>query len=480
MANDPNAPPTDSTVNRRSFIKAAGLGAGILLLDGCTTDVAAVPGLRPKRRIPFIGGSSDVVVIGAGVWGGFTAYNLLKMGARVTLVDAYGPGNARSTSGDESRGVRSSYGDRDTGVLWMQWAREAMLRWRTFDEEWGRAFGTSLYFTTGDLIMRDEWEPFTNTTRDNWKKHGVPFEILKPDDVKHRWPAIELGDTTAILYEPDAGVIRARRSAQAVAAAFERSGGTIHIGRARPGKVVNGVLQDIVLDTGQTLTADRFVWACGPWLPKTFPEILEKKMRAPIGQVCYFGTPVNDERFRHPNMPSWNFPGVTGWAALPVDNRGFRVRGSIRPKPVPGAPPPPPRPPTPSSQLDPDTSDRWVEGSRLEGPRRVLETHFPALKDAPILATHACHYELSSSQNFIVDRHPQMHNAWIAGAGNAEGFKFAPVIGEYIAQRVLEHEGDPEIDKGFRIPAKEYEPTPLPAPAQVLMAGTPATTTQKK
>jgi glycine/D-amino acid oxidase-like deaminating enzyme len=105
--------------------------------------------------------------------------------------------------------------------------------------------------------------------------------------------------------------------------------------------------------------------------------------------------------------------------------------------------------------------------------------HFPALKDAPVLQTHACHYESSSSQNFIIDRHPQMKNAWIAGAGNAEGFKFGPVIGEYIAQRVLEHDGDPEIDKGFRIPTKEYEPTPAPVQTPVTMAGAPAATKVK-
>ena len=77
---------------------------------------------------------------------------------------------------------------------------------------------------------------------------------------------------------------------------------------------------------------------------------------------------------------------------------------------------------------------------------------FPALADAPLLQTHACHYELSSSRNFIVDRHPDMANVWIAGGGNAEGFKFGPVMGEYVAQRVLGTEGDPAVAKGFRIP----------------------------
>src|SRR5204863_3072706 len=87
----------------------------------------------------------------------------------------------------------------------------------------------------------------------------------------------------------------------------------------------------------QTLRADIFVYCVGPWLGKTFPEIFAKKTRTPIGYVVYFATPVGDHRFTYPNIPSYNFPGVTGWAALPVDNRGFRVRGSERAPTPPGA-----------------------------------------------------------------------------------------------------------------------------------------------
>src|SRR5262249_24360679 len=149
-------------------------------------------------------------------------------------------------------------------------------------------------------------------------------------------PVISMDDITAVLYEPDAGVVRARRSAQTAASVFETLGGRIVIGRATPSKVVNGRLEEISLDTGAKLRADIFVFAVGPWMAKTFPELLAKKTHAPIGYVCYFATPVNDQRFTFPNLPSYNFPGVTGWAALPVDNRGFRVRGAERPPTPPG------------------------------------------------------------------------------------------------------------------------------------------------
>jgi sarcosine oxidase len=308
-----------------------------------------------------------------------------------------------------------------------------------------------------------------------------------------------------VLYEPDAGVVRARRAAQTVAAAFEKLGGQIVIGRATPSKVVGGRLEEIALDTGTTLRADTFVYAVGPWLGKTFPDLFAKKTRIPIGYVCYFATPVGDHRFTYPNLPSFNFPGVTGWPALPVDNRGFRVRGSER------GPTPPQTVATgnaagsqsatapavdtgsnaanantnasgarqsgqaqadvPPQQQDPDTSDRWANQERIDGSRRFVAHRFPLLKDAAIAQTHACHYELTSNGNFIVDHHPQMSNVWIAAGGNAEGFKFGPKMGDYIAQRVLGTWPDANVDQGFKIPEKEFEP---PKPA------TPADSTRRK
>jgi len=527
MARDSNVGPSSPSnlpaaggkpdVARRDFLKVAGAGAGLLLLGGAgATAAAAVPGLVHKRRTPFIGGSSaDVVVVGGGAWGGWTSLYLRQMGAKVTMVDAYGPGNARSTSGDESRGVRSSYGDRaESPELWMLWAREAMNRWRQFDADWGRDLRLNLFHTTGDLMLRPDWEPYLVKTKHWWDKHKIPYDVLNPDDVRKAFPVISMDDITAVLYEPDAGVVRARRACQTVAAVAEYKGVKIVIGRAKTSQISNGRLESIVLDTGQTIRGETFVFAPGPWLAKTFPELFANKMRTPLGYVCYFGTPPSDERFTYPNLPSFNFPGVTGWAALPVDSRGFRVRGGERAPTPPGAAGAQGaggragrgaaqggaqgrgstggrgaptgqvaasngrgggraggggfggnNANTPPAQLDPDTSDRWADAPHIEGPRRFVTHRFPLLKDAPILQTHSCHYELSSSRNFIVDHHPKMSNVLIAGGGNAEGFKFGPVIGEYIAQRALGDVGDPAVAKAFKIPEHDFEPTPPPAPA---------------
>ncbi len=362
-------------------------------------------------------------MVGAGAFGGWTAYYLRQLGARVRLVDAYGPGNSRSTSGDETRGVRSSYGDRGIRAeLWTTWANRAIDRWSTFDGEWGRQMKVRLFFNTGDFIFRPAPEVFTERTQELWKQLGIPFETPKVEDVAREYPQFDLTKIAFALYDPRAGVVRARRACEVVAEAFRQSGGEVLMGHAALGGRDGERLQSIrTTAPAATLTAATFVLALGPWFPKAFPELMAARIRTPLGHVHYFGTPPGDDRFTFPNIPSWNFPGVTGWAALPPDNRGFRVR-------LRG-----------SAPTDPDTSDRAFDRSYDAIARTFLAERFPQLSKAPLLETRACHYDMSASGNFIIDRFPGFSNVWVAGGGTAEGFKFGPVLGEYIAKRVLRH-----------------------------------------
>jgi len=490
-AADPDGP---GAMPRRDFLRIAGVGAGSLLATGCASGNAfagarPVTGIEPKG--PRDRDVGHVVVIGAGAWGGWTAYHLRARGARVTLIDAYGPGNSRSTSGDETRGIRSSYGDRAVGELWTPWARSAIERWALFEKEWGPVFRTKFFHQTGDVIMRATEEPFIKRTLELWKANNVPHEVLTGDEARKRWPVIKADDITIAITEPDAGVVRARAATQAVAAVGQKMGVNLVLGRVRLNEIRGEQLDGVTLEDGTVIRGDAYVFACGPWLRKLFPY-MENRMRVPMGYVCYFGVPVSDQRFSFPNLPSFNFPGVTGWPLLPVDSRGFRVRGAIAAGGARGAGPgatggaaagagaagtgattsaaaggaasgaaPRPAatatPAAPDPQTDPDTSSRWATPERVDGSRRFLQARFPLLADAPLLETRACHYESSINGNFIIDHVPGTKNAWIAGVGQAEGFKFAPVVGEYVAQRVLGNPGDPKLVTAFALPTTEYE-----------------------
>jgi glycine/D-amino acid oxidase-like deaminating enzyme len=426
------------TIDRRDFLKAAGVQTGALLTVGAASLGATIE--ASAQPAPAIAkGSPDVVVVGAGAIGGWTALHLQALGAKVLVVDAYGPGNSRSTSGDVTRGVRTSYGDRPHGEQWMQWAFQAIERWKEWDEVFWKEMGSRVFFMTGDLITRAAWEPFLTQTREWWVKNRIPHETLSVEEARYRWPVFDLTGINAIIYEPGAGVVRARRSCECVASMFQKRGGELRIDRVATLMRGNGRIDELVMSSGDSVRGGQYVFACGPWLPAIFSTLLAPRMRTPMGNVFYLATPPGDPRFQAPHMPSHNFPGITGWPALPVDNHGFRTR-------IGGG-----------QAGNPDSSERMVGAPNVPRLRAFLAERFPLLRDMPINEQRACHYESTVSRNFIIDRHPDFANVWIAGGGNAEAFKQGPVFGEYVARRVLGRPTDPALTEAFRVPTTTYE-----------------------
>jgi glycine/D-amino acid oxidase-like deaminating enzyme len=286
--------------------------------------------------------------------------------------------------------------------------------------------------------MRDEMTPFMEQSCENWDVMGHPYEVLTPEEVRYRWPVMHTPEIGAAVYEPSAGVVRARRAIESVARVFVQEGGEIRIARASMGEA-RGRTLDVRLENGDRLEAGVFVLAVGPWFAKLLPELMGRRFSSSaIGHVFYFATPPGDESYRYPNLPSYNVPGTTGWPALPEDSRGFRIRTG-------GA-----------QGDDPDTSIRTVPPEGHERPREILARYFPALADNPINETRTCHYSSTVSRNFLIDRHPDYDNAWLAGAGAAESFKQGPVLGRYIAGRVLGTERDEELNASFKLSEEEF------------------------
>lgn len=435
-----------SAVDRRRFVKAAAAGAGAILAgaraEAAGADAAAASPRPAATSAPWVRTrqTPDIAVVGAGAFGAWTALHLQQSGAQVTLVDQYGPANSRATSGGETRGVRTGYGGHPHELLWTGWAKRAIEKWSAWDEQWQDMLLPRVFFTTSDLIMRDEWTDFMEDTRRNWEELGIRHEVIDADEVRRRWPVIDVTDITVALWEQDAGVVRARRAIESVARVFEHERGQVRIARAGMGGATNRRLNALGLQPGDDLSAGTYVFALGPWFPKAFPELMGDRVRIPIGHVVYLRTPPGDNSYSYPNLPSYNFPGVTGWPALGSDNRGFRVRTGGR-----------------GGEDDPDTSRRWLEPDELERPRAFVAQRFPGLANAPISETRACHYEISTTRNFFFDHHPDYDNVWFAGGGSAEGFKFGPVIGEYLAGRVLGTETDAELIEAFRLWVEEPE-----------------------
>ncbi len=408
--------------DRRTFLKLT--GAGALALGGTKGLQAAATAVHTSR--PAAASTADVAVIGAGAFGGWTALYLREMGHRVTLIDAYGAGNARAASGGESRQIRTQYGERE---IYTRWVVQAFDRWEARQREWG---GRPLFYRTGQLTLARQWSEYLRASKEVLDRHGIDNEIVPHDELSRRYPQFNHQEFEFGFSVPSTGVLMARRACFAVAGAFESEGGTLVTARAKPGRRAGGKLLELELSTGEPVSADTFVFACGPWLPKVFPSVMKNKLQTPRRITFWYGVPTDDNRFIYPNCPTWGMRGAYGFPS--IEGRGWKVAPYFD-----------------SIPFDPDTDERVVTAEEIEQARQFVAHAFPALADQPVLESRVCQYENSVDENFIVDRHPEMDNVWIVGGGSGHGYKHGIMMGDYVAHRVVGDDRSPELADTFKL-----------------------------
>ncbi len=359
-----------------------------------------------------------VAVVGAGAFGGWTALHLRRRGARVTLVDAWGPGNSRASSGGESRVIRGIYGpDR----VYVEWVARSLEIWRDSDRRWG----TRLYHPTGALWMFRTEDGYARSSLPFLEEVGLAVAELGLPEARARFPQIGFEGIRTVFVEEEAGYLLARRACRAVAAALAEEGGEVREAAARPGAVRAGRMDRLELSDGSAVEADAYVFAAGPWLGTLFPDVVGDRILPTRQEVHFFGTPAGDPRFRTGALPVWVDFGERFFYGIPGgEHRGFKVADDTRGEP-----------------FDPTSGERVPAAEAVERARRFLALRFPALAGAPLLEARVCQYENSPDGHFLIDRHPEAGNAWLVGGGSGHGFKLGPAVGEHAAALVL---GDAE------------------------------------
>jgi glycine/D-amino acid oxidase-like deaminating enzyme len=364
--------------------------------------------MRSKRHI---------AVIGAGAFGGWTALHLLECGARVTLLDAWGPGNSRASSGGETRIMRATYGPDQP---YTELAARALKLWEKYERHWKKQF----LHRSGVLWMasnRDE--SFERGSLPLLREAGIKFQELSIADMKKRWPQVNFSDVRWGIFEPECGYLDARASCQAVVDAFVAGGGKYRQLAVLPDGLANVPLRSLALSDGSRLEADHYVFACGPWMGKLFPEALGNVIRPTKQDIFFFGPPAGDSRFTDAHLPVWGDHGKRFFYGIPgSDRRGFKVADDTR-----------------GGDFDPTSGERTVSPATLKRVREYIALRFPALKDAPLVETRVCQYEQTADSHFVVDRHPRMENVWLLGGGSGHGFKHGPALGEMMADLILKH-----------------------------------------
>src|SRR5580698_5327589 len=369
---------------------------------------------------------SHIIVIGAGAFGGWTALHLLRRGARVTLLDAWGPANARSSSSGETRVMRGTYG---CDQPYTRMATHAMQLWVEHERRWNcRLFhrnGVLWMATAGD----DEYE---RASLPVLREAGVRFEELSSTEMAKRWPQINFEDVRWGIYEPDSGFLCARTACQAVVNGFVAEGGEYKQAAVMPKRLEDEYRDGLKLSDGTNMRADQYVFACGPWLGKLFPETIGDLIQPTKQDVFFFGTPAGDDRFSETKLPVWADHRDRFIYGIPAgDGRSFKIADDTR-----------------GPEFDPTSGERTVSAETLKLVRDYVGFRFPAMKGSPLVEAQVCQYENTPDNHFIMDRHPHAENVWIVGGGSGHGFKHGPAIGEIVARLVMEGK---QVDTVFRL-----------------------------
>jgi glycine/D-amino acid oxidase-like deaminating enzyme len=339
----------------------------------------------------------DVVIVGAGTFGASLAWWLARGGEQVTLVDQFEPGDRRASSGGETRLYRCAHGP-DAEYTTM--ARRARTLWQELEHE----SGEELLVECGMAWFahhNDGWEAASERTL---AAQGIPTERLDASNAATLYPSFRGDDLAFVLLEPEGGVLRAERSMKTLAAQAIAHGAQIVRGRARPeGGTV--VLEDL-----RRLQGDVVVWACGPWLPKLFPDLVS--LRVTQQELLFLdGGPA----WRAPGVPAWCDYELSRYGTADVDDLG--VKAAIDDE---------------GPALDPDGDLPTTTTTEAEV-RSYLRKRFPALQNAPLVRARSCRYEITADTRLIAAPHPEHPGVWIVGGGSGHGLKHGPPMAERLA-----------------------------------------------
>ena len=406
---------------------AAPVAGGVAAAAAAGAREAPAPSPSPRA------GSLHVAVVGAGAFGGWTALHLRRRGARVTLLDAWGPGNSRASSGGETRVIRGLYG-RDR--IYVEWVVRAFALWREHE----KAVGQQLYHPTGALWLFRGDDAYARTSAPLAREAGLPVEELALDAAARRFPQVRLEGIRHAWLEHEAGYLLARRGCATVVERFVGEGGEYRELAVKPvARASSDRLAALQLSDGSSLAADAFVFAGGPWLGRLLPDAVGGHVRPSRQDVFFFGSPAGDARWSEGTMPTWiDFGSERIFYGIPGnEHRGFKVADDTR-----------------GAAFDPESGERTPAADALARARALLAERFPDLAHAPLLESRVCQYENSPDGHYLIGPVPGFANAWLAGGGSGHGYKLGPAVGEHVAKLVL---GEAEPIAMFR-PDRVFAP----------------------
>ena len=369
---------------------------------------------------------ATVIVVGAGINGVTAAIEFKKRGHQVILVDPGPLPHPLAASTDISKAVRTAYG---ADEVYAALAERSIPLWR----EWNREFGTELYHEVGFLFLRQQqMQPgdFEFESLKVLEQHGRKVERIDSTTLRERFPAWNAERYSDGIFERQAGYVE---SGHVVALLVERAK-SLGV-ELRKGSQFTGLDEDdeglrgVLLDTGQRIPGDLVVMAVGAWTPYVLP--FTRKFFRATGQPVFHLKPAQPELFASERFPVFGADiSTTGYYGFPLSRDGIVKIANHGP----------------GRQMSPDSSDRAVTPQEEKDLREFLSWTFPTLADAPIVYKRICFYCDTRDGHFWIATDPEHPGLVVATGDSGHGFKFAPVLGEIIAD-AAEGKSNPLLQK---------------------------------
>jgi sarcosine oxidase len=356
----------------------------------------------------------DVVVVGLGAMGSAALHHLARRGKRVLGVERYAPGHDRGSSHGETRIIRLGYFEHPSYVPLL---RRAYKLWRELEEAAGRA----LLHITGIAEIGPPNSALIKGTLACAQMHGLRHEVLAAADLMRRLPVFRVPPDYAAVLQPDGGILQAEASIAAQLALATEAGAELHSGETVRAVEPRAGHVRIVTDRGN-IDAGAAIIAAGPWVRSLLPG-LAARLRVTREVMGWFET-TDARLFSSSRLPVFIIESRHGmhYGIPPREtiHLGIKVakhhhRGET---------------------VDPDGYDRTVSAEDEALIRAALADHLPAA-NGRLLAAKTCLYTMTPDGHFLIDRLPDAPNIIVASPCSGHGFKFAPVIGEILADLAI-------------------------------------------
>jgi monomeric sarcosine oxidase len=370
---------------------------------------------------------NSVIVVGGGIMGASAALALSRLGRQVTILDLGEAPNRQAASGDQLRTFRMTYGK---DAFYTEMAAKAMPLWLDLCHQ----CSDKIFVQHGFLDLAVQAHGYEEHSLQTLKDHRIPCQLLQKEDIRRHYPMMNSRAFRFGLLHKDGGMIWAMRAVSAVLGLAQRRGAKVRTHTQAASLVkAQGLVKAVKDSAGRTHEAGSFLFAPGAWTPE-----LLKSYHLPVKVTrqhqLYLRPPFNRGRYRQEHFPPFSVASQ-GFYGLPMHIHGFMKIAESRKGP-PGKPG--------------DVDDRETTPQFERKVRSFCKRFIPELAGFTESEGHVCYYTNTKDGDFIMDRLPDASNAFVMTGFSGHGFKFAPLLGQAMAQLMVGGKSDLNLHR-FRL-----------------------------